>query len=242
MISKILQFGFEIEGEFSTELDEKLESYGGVKTDGSVRSCKLGCDDLTPGEFASEALTNLSEAKKIFKIFQKHKYHWNNSAGFHIHVSFYPKLPQEIMSSCFINYFKKELYNSYPDVISLRGKNRYCRISKITDFDITYSEDRYRFINFMPALHKHGTIEFRIWPSGKPLKMYEYLCFTLEKIEFFIKNQDSLMKKRITIPLLDKKNVQTFSQEVKKDNKKDERIGIRAIYQENGVVTHDVII
>lgn len=199
MKTKISKFGIEIEGEFGEKILNQLSAYGEIKTDGSVHHCRKltkkhkNCYELSTMEFASKPIKSLQAVKKIFELLEiaknENKYHWNKSAGFHIHVSFKPKIPVEIISSQFNFFFHQELEKKFKTIIRIRGENEYCRIGFADDSEIAFTNDRYKSINFMPSFKKHGTIEFRIFPSATPKTMYQYLKFTLSTIKKFLKKE-----------------------------------------------------
>lgn len=204
MKTKINKFGFEIEAEFSTDIRNKLRNYGEIRGDGSINRCRGNsktCPDYNEGgnslecaEFVSRPylLTEKKEVKKLFALLiearKAKKHHWNASMGFHIHVSFKPQMPVEIFSTQFADYFFKAMAEDLDmkGVITRRGNNKYCKIGEYNDRDIYAGIDRYRAINFKPAYDKHGTVEFRIWPSASPWRMYKFLVFTLKTIKLFL--------------------------------------------------------
>lgn len=194
MKTKLKKFGFEIEGEFSEDLMEKLAKYGEIKTDGSINRCR-NCN-LSGMEFASRPLAINSygrkQLKEIFSLLEeKHKekeFHWNKSCGFHVHVSFSPNQPPEIWSKEFTNGFLQVMGQKFPGILKRRSNNRYCKATSYRDIDIVDSQDRYRFINLNSAYDSHGTIEFRIFPSGNPKNLRKYLVFILKFVRMFIAN------------------------------------------------------
>lgn len=208
-----VKYGIEIEGEYGLLFQEIVRNYGTLKGDGSVKHCsnigkKCVSDGLNCAEFASKAIALDDEmtTKKIFAAFQaayeNKLWHYNISAGFHIHMSFLPELPPEIFSAEFAKFFKTALEKDYPDVIELRGTNSYCKL-QYTEAEIAYGNvERYRFINFWPAFEKHHTIEFRIWPTNEPMKMLEYFNFTVNKVREFLA-QPYRSTQSITIKKLD---------------------------------------
>jgi hypothetical protein len=86
----------------------------------------------------------------------------------------------------FYKWFMENLSKEFPEVIPARIKGTYCK-AVADDKEVYRGTDRYRAINFQPALSRHGTIEFRIFPSNKPAIMMKYLQFTLEQIKIFTK-------------------------------------------------------
>ena len=195
MRTRIKKFGFEIEGEFSREFSGEIAKYGVMKGDGSVSNCPERCQHLVTGEYNSYPIlrTHKREAKNIFMKFQDayklKKYHFNKSAGFHIHVSFSPKLPPDIFSKSFNDFFHERLKTKYPNVIKKRQNNIYCRINTLEDGALD-KLPRYSSINFQQAWLKHGTIEFRVFPANTPMMMYRYLLFTLRVINDFLKKEN----------------------------------------------------
>lgn len=210
MKTKLLKFGFEIEGEYSIPFKMKIASLhlGNIKGDGSVQRCNPGLGDLkfhskhnTPldtAEFASTAfsVTALKPAKNIFKLYQEAyengEYHWNKSSGFHVHTSYEPKMPFDIFSMRFYNFFIGRMKEKYPNEYESRKSNRYCA-DNLKPKDLIRKQsryDRYKSLNFLPALERHGTAEFRIFPTAEPDKMLEYLLFILETINMYLEKSN----------------------------------------------------
>ncbi len=199
MKTKILKFGFEIEGEFTHELLSKLRKYGSTHGDSTVHNCDYSHSNFhleneahqyLPYEFSSYPFL-LNEKNKIKKIFnllaENNQYHWNKTAGFHIHTSFTPKYPPEILSVQFAQFFFDELTKKI-GALKARRKNSYCR-DIVNEIEIAeLRKEKYRAINFGASLDEHGTIEFRIFPSAKPTRMYKFLLFTIKTINKFLKN------------------------------------------------------
>ena len=132
MRTKINKFGFEIEGEFTQDFADMLvkKGYGNIVNDGSLNPCSSqrvidkhhnSMKDLHTLEFVSKVIDYSDSGKKtmrkIFKLFSENvgnkEYHWNRSCGFHIHLSFRPKLPVEIWSVEFANFFKYKLEKEF---------------------------------------------------------------------------------------------------------------------------------
>lgn len=218
MKTKIAKFGFEIEGEFSDRLIRTLEELGQIKGDGSVKKCSSfthpDCRNLTTAEFITHPIlltaTGRKEAKNIFLVLndarKRKEFHWNKSAGFHVHVSFSPKCPPEIFSPPFAIFFHQELERKFGTVIRVRGKNRFCKLirykntlKEVSEDIIGSRHDRYKSINFYNAYSRHGTIEFRIFPSAFPTRMYLFLLFTLKTIQKFLKEEEIKMAWEIEV-------------------------------------------
>ena len=211
-MSKLISFGFEIEGEMSSTCIHFLEKYGTLHGDGSINFCDIPHNkELQLREFSSFVFLNNKTQKKnvenIFsglqKLYDSGDFHFNETCGFHIHCGFEPKVPFEIFSVEFYEYFLNKLIDTYKEVYYKRGSNRYCKIySKDiiekekgqVEVDIALETERYRGINFRPALESHGTIEFRLFPSDVPKTMYKYLEFTLQTITHFIKENETLKR------------------------------------------------
>jgi len=204
-MTKLLKFGFEIEGEFSYDARDWLETEGVIKSDGSVKLCRESeyvgdwhknhrGADLEPAEYNSPVYTisSLENAKAFFEALQKTSdnggYHWNKSSGFHIHTSYSPKKPPEIMSEEFVTLFLTKLKEKFPTEYALREGNRFCEPHMTEDEIYQNNGNRYHAVNIMPALDRHGTIEFRIFPTAEPMKMFEFLEFTLSLILEWIKD------------------------------------------------------
>ncbi len=205
--TKPIKIGIEIEGEFSQKASDFGRKFGEMKDDGSVNCCQNGHtnkqedNNLQSMEFASSVidlveagekrLPTYFNAIKIFRglnsFYKKGHFHYNESCGFHIHLSFNrPKFPPELFSIEFCNYFYKRLKKHFPEVWNLRKNNRFCRPNNTEHEIANHDTERYKGINLWAAREKHGTIEFRIFPSNEPLKMLKYLQFTLTTVKKFL--------------------------------------------------------
>lgn len=210
MRTKLKTIGFEIEGEFTDKLQNLLEreNYGIWKTDGSLRRCgkktpyhikNRNSYDLAEFNSIVYTITNEDEKSAIasfFDLLQKQyedgNFHWNRTAGFHIHTGYYPKLPIEIFSKEFHDAYIKKLSETFPKEFEMRAHNRFCKAKQseeeIASIGRQYSVERYKAINFTHAFNTHGTIEFRIFPSSEPNRMREFVFFTIDFIENFLEN------------------------------------------------------
>lgn len=195
MRTVILKLGYEIEGEFDPTFADNMKTEGSIGGDGSVNTCPEGhkfSEDFMTAEFKSKPtpIKKVESLTRILALFQQayklNAYHWNKSAGFHIHFSFKPKIPCELWSMQFQKYFHTELQKKFPEVLGLRRRNRYCKVVN-SEEEIAFSDNRYKSINFLGAMKKHGTIEFRIFPADEPIKMQEYMLFTIKTIQKFLK-------------------------------------------------------
>jgi len=199
MRTKTNKFGFEIEGEYSNEFAQSLTEIGSIKGDGSIRRCssnnlyhKKHHTEITPSEFASEPIErkHLRSTKKIFDMYDKAyrngDFHWNDTAGFHVHVSFRPKRPPEIISKEFCDFFYEKMQEKFAGALKRRKNNRYCLAMIYDENSIYRGTERYHGVNINPSLHKHGTVEFRIFPAATPYQMWKFLKFTLKTVEEFI--------------------------------------------------------
>lgn len=131
MKSAIDKIGFEIEGEYSSSFITQIRTGSGIiKGDGSISRCGRASSDRFPNVKYHEKFTNCnSEAEynspvfeaddmdgieKVFATFQKAyetgNYHWNRSAGFHVHISFLPKVPPEIKHKAFAQIHEVHVY------------------------------------------------------------------------------------------------------------------------------------
>ena len=205
MRAQLYKFGYEIEGEFSSQLLSRLEKLGVMKTDGSIHQCGNHNSYLELGEFNSKPAQlnphGRVKTKKLFEMLQREykreKLHFNDSMGFHVHLSFKPTYPVELFSHEFVKYFLGKLKREYPDVWEDRATNKFCRVN-IKEADITYGHDRYKAINLYPSFVTHKTIEFRIFPADTPEKMYEYLFFVIKSTKAFLRS-DFSMKKELNL-------------------------------------------
>lgn len=193
MKTKILKFGFEIEHETVAPICDYLQNYGVTKNDGSLDLCDdHDNNEFDAWEFASNPYTynleGLRQARKIFQYLQKQKdnkgWHSNITCGFHVHVSFKPYKPAELMSIQFHDYFIAQAVKNFPEECKTRAGNRFCVFDEVEE-DIIKTHDRYKAINY--SMEHHKTLEFRLFPSSGPDKMFEYLKFILKTCDKFIK-------------------------------------------------------
>ena len=205
-MTKIKGIGLEIEAEMSQRAYNYLHGYGRLKEDVSIHLCGEADCRIQKGRYLKELNSKvyrpsqITAIRKFFvglhELWLNREFHYNDSMGFHIHISFEPKVPPEIYSAEFRQFFLKKLKQNQRKILKLRGNNYYCKtLEREENFaedkleygdDMVESSNRYQFINFKSALESHGTIEFRIFPTDKPLKMFEYLVFTLEAIKEFL--------------------------------------------------------
>src|SRR5258708_9937935 len=197
MKSKIFKIGMEVEGEFERSLREQLVLLGGaMHGDGSVRRCKHNISFhkkfydkvLETAEYvtAPVLLEDKKEFKKVFDVLKEGtkdgRFHWNKSAGFHIHISFRPMIPPEIRSTKFTKFMLDAIKDKFPIEYRMRTATQWCRVTGLDSEDfINDPHDRYKAINYA-SFQKHGTLEFRIFPSRHPHRMYQYVCFIIKKV------------------------------------------------------------
>ncbi|MDE2016050.1 MAG: amidoligase family protein [Patescibacteria group bacterium] len=218
MRPRIRRFGFEIEGEYSDRLEERLletyPSWFSFKSDGSIEGCSereadeaeeelassIGepddCGGHEPMEMVSRPFNReeMGTVKKAFmtlqEAYERREFHFNETMGFHIHVSFHPLRPPELWSIEFADYFRDMLKRKYPSMWEKRSRNHYCRWVGITEEGIARLSDwngRYAGINYWSAFKAHKTIEFRIFGSAEPIVMFAELKDTLAAIERFVR-------------------------------------------------------
>ena len=229
MESKIKAIGLEMEGEWSSSLQNDLSVRYDLQwhEDGSVGHCAelmnsegLHCNNLYTREGITQPIPynqeGLEKIKDLFDYLQANfqdgrAYHWNKSCGFHIHFSFTPKEPPELLSIIFADYLRKQIITKYPDVYELRKYISYCNFEKLNEKDIgsknwgkTHS-NRYHYLNTQVALREHGTIELRAFPADEPRKMKDYFDFSVKTINEFIEksNNEGMLDKQYVIGLED---------------------------------------
>lgn len=193
MKSRIDRIGFELEGFWSEKTSKALIS--SVFTITTDRSLSNYPDGFTALELLSPPATLPRELEMLDWLDdliateneEKSNYAFNSSCGFHVHCSFFPKLPPEFASQHFVRYFHEQVKKKLPKVWEKRRTNSYCLAvtEKNEKIAAPIQCDRHRAVNFY-ALHEHGTIEFRIFPADHISKLKEYILFTVETIQSFL--------------------------------------------------------
>lgn len=240
-MSEMFRFSFHGDGSVRTCTDDELKKAPKVRKHSS----------LIPYEANSipykvESIESVKGAfDEMEKAWKDGYFHTNASAGFHIHVSF-KTFPAEILSARFYAYFIEKLRRKFPEVVKTRSTNRYCRVStaitkeaktllkKTVVYDGSLSDadaipwggfDRYNAINMRPSWNERQTVEFRIFPSAEPSKMWEMLVFTIYEIQRFIEVDTHIIKFMAT---LDNSPMRTKSEKVVVSLKKDGSEKIKA--------------
>lgn len=216
----IHKIGIEVEGEFTLELLGKLGTLPGCElvSDGSVRTChelnrSVSCPlDAEPVTGTRELRIGPVEPdggwESIFMA-MRNGYHWNRSAGLHVHLSFKDGERENVMApsvffSGFALWFRERLELEWPEVMAARGNNRYCQAGSgyvigtsgpdrwdSTMFDSS-EHSRYQFLNTL-AWRKHRTMEVRIWPSGRPEEMVRMVHWTVKTFQRWLRRSGSMV-------------------------------------------------
>lgn len=229
---RIKAIGFELEGEFSPAAYRLLDNgrLGNMVGDGSLHPCRFTASysknhaaRLDDNEFVSRVFRvgfahDEEMIEDFFKTLQRlraaKEYHWNKSMGFHVHVSF-NRMPMEIWSKPFYDFFYIALASSFRGVLTRRAANRYCRMTaERPNESIAHSNTRYMGINFEESYREHGTIEFRIFPAAAPRTLKRYLSFTLSTVEAFIRQANRLLRDSIEEELQDHAEIEERVQAV----------------------------
>lgn len=212
MKTRINKVGFEIEGEMSNDLHTALSRItgGDVVGDASIRNCLSDKhQELNLREFRSPVM-DVQEATQdkrgIFEVldkaYKKKEFHFNQSTGFHVHLSFRPKLCPDLFSKEFVDYFHSRLLVKYGAMAERRERESiYCKMNITEEQIAQYNGERYYSINLQGAMRKHGTIEFRIFPATMPKKMLQFIKFTVQTTNAFIRQEDKLCKRVVNIDL-----------------------------------------
>ena len=79
------------------------------------------------GDFKKNPIKTTNLYKNNDKKQKEYKpFCFNDSMGFHIHISFNPEKPENIFCESFYKYFIKELKKTYPTAYKKRFLNKYC--------------------------------------------------------------------------------------------------------------------
>ena len=184
-----------------------------IKEDGSLIYSE-GHSNHYLYEITSKPLANMTEIKKFLNVVKTNycENGINKSMGFHIHISFKKKYCYSLVfSRDFVKYFLEKLKEKFPIEFEKRKNNGYCLARYHTRYfylDVS-SLDRYKAINYN-AYDRHGTLEIRIFPMNKVEKLLEYVKFTIETIESFIKEQEKKWN-RFQTKLSEKENVERYN-------------------------------
>lgn len=195
-----VKFGVEIEigthRGMTRESRRTAETLGwAIVDDGSVRTYFSQADEYRSGVYD---LRDFARFKKDVKRLAKYFGEYNTSMGYHVHVSFADRQRYtQIFCNSFLMAFLDALVE-YSKTLPLpkrktlldRWHNEYCRVRYSKDyFEGLRGDTRYRAINYLYAWHRHGTTEFRIFPSSLSAKeLIGYTRFTLEFILDWVKN------------------------------------------------------
>lgn len=193
----MIKVGVEIElgGNVTADTDRVLREVGWSRTyDASIRT-RYNSIELRSKVYKIESLRDISQIvndyKKVLNAIENIEI--NTSMGIHIHVSNIPF--HRVYERKFWDEFKRrfkmlaeddELTETEKIHMRSRFNNRYCKFtySNITD-------DRYRAINYRPAYHAHGTIEFRAFPSTANPKLFrKFLKLVVELVREFNNRQE----------------------------------------------------
>lgn len=211
-MERISRIGFELECEVSDagrRNRKPITDYAGlgvqVGQDGSIRHCGDECYDNGRQcvEFRSNPYVSLEKFDRFFKHIEALRkadlYHFNDSMGFHVHVSFTETetdsitTPKTIYSPAFVKFFNAKLKKELPEVYEKRGQNHFCAVAGIregrTVLDRAVRGGRYQAVNFR-ALDGHGTVEFRIFPADTPEKLKAYLHFVEDTVNEFLSTDE----------------------------------------------------
>lgn len=139
------KIGLEIEGEWSGELLDFIESHPAVnelKRDGSISRCsyskhdEMRCAELTTIPLELGNVEHMQALAGLFGLladaYDAGTWHYNSTCGFHVHTSYreggsiIDVLPDTIANSSFYSSFLDAVKARYPKVYEAREYNRYC--------------------------------------------------------------------------------------------------------------------
>jgi hypothetical protein len=200
--------GFEIEC-LGSEILKKEQTIGKLKGDGSLRDCAWRCMvshkyELSKIEIASKihCISDIEGIKKQFEwlneMYKKGHMCWNKSCGFHVHIGFENNTSPEIRSKEFITKFYKNLATQMPTEYKKRKNYNFCKEKGNIEHALDLN-GRYFGINYT-AIKDHKTIEFRIFPTAKPRRMFKYINFTIDNVNKFI-NKEIKIKQTINLDI-----------------------------------------
>src|SRR3990167_2995083 len=196
---QIHKIGVEIECEVLQEvIDDYRENFGQVKSDGSINCCR-NSKCLVSFFYARELVTRPIQLKvngkprKLFyqmfyrlqKAYKNKQFHWNDTMGCHLHISFKPeKKPSILWSKKFYDYLCQFWRAEFSEMYLARRDNNYCEV-KQTESKM-FSFERYQALNFQSAYNKHKTLEIRIFNTTEPRIMKQYILKTIEAINLYL--------------------------------------------------------
>lgn len=194
MKTAIKKVGFEVEGEFTYGLRRVLSLHGSFTEDGSIKFCSDNdkCRnkfDLNEFNAIPVNINKLKELKKVFLLLKTvpnyKNYHYNDTMGFHVHLSFNTK-PVELFHEKFTQFFTDKLKTEYPEVWTERANNYYCKAENCLTNKKILCADRYSAVNLFSSYAKHNTVEFRIFPANTGLRMFNWLVFTTQTVSEYL--------------------------------------------------------
>lgn len=212
------KIGFEIEGEWGSELMSILKGEWGLAFhgDGSVHNCESReCTRLICAEANSIPILSdkADKLKPLFDLMQAGwgtSYHANKSAGFHVHASF-TKFPSEIMSARFYALLTQRMSKEFPKEYEARKHNSFCKVpsdieklgGELMKKEVRYKREfkkadehgwrdgnRYNAVNIRASWNERKTIEFRIFPACEPQCMYEMMIWLVDTINEFLEKDE----------------------------------------------------
>lgn len=195
----LLLAGCELEGKFSPgAVRYAREHTWSVGEDGSVRDFETVEPSWHVGEIRTTPASEV-ETRAALSAFPRFGY--NHTCGFHVHISLAEDnggdwarrkkltgLMGMLTSPRFVEYFRYRMKRELPEEYDKRRNVYHCKYSYTKDELPGYAMpnvDRYRAINFA-AWHRHGTIEFRIFPMGDAGALARYVDFTVTVITEYL--------------------------------------------------------
>src|SRR3990167_470257 len=119
--------------------------------------------------------------------YKKNEFHYNNTTGLHMHISFKPnKKPSILWSKKFYEFMCEYWRANFPTMYKKRKNNSYCAVQDSEPAMV--DDDRYNALNFVGAYERHKTLEIRIFDTCEPKKMRAYALGTIKAIQSYLAN------------------------------------------------------
>ena len=197
MVPRIDRVGYEIEaGWLRGNPSNELLGWS-IVHDGTIRAQNDAEKKYSFYEARSPAYKKLKGA--LAGITNAPPFIGNSSTGFHVHLSFIPRIPALLWSREFVLDVERAIAAEFPEAWSMRARNRFCRsYGRAIGLEAQITRrhgklfEKYRSVNIL-RLQKfwdsQQTVEFRIFPTTTKREMRRYVRFVYEWTRAYLRNK-----------------------------------------------------